>query len=484
MAQSNDHAAAVSASVPELNRDVSSAAIGVAMHTVALVSALSFALALKLGLQTHVGLVPQQSAIAAGVVFSGLVALHLILQPKPVRQAPALQLESQRRKHSASAPQTSADTTGNDGPIALHTAHHVPSTVLPQAGQPLPMRASNHEQTIAQRPAMQGLEHLQNLVAALAQQTPGPKAATPDPDAVQAETAVAWAEYVASRSKSTASHDPADILKSAARTMAFDSPAPRHLPRSTHGMAAQLTDALAAERLTIYLEPIQQIEYDRPRHYEVSVRFKDAAGTELPHDEILAAARDVGLLPRVDAAVLPRAARIAQHFQSRGRDTEILAHVHGASLPDQDFRAEVTAATIAADGAALMLSFEQSDVRAFGPIHWEILSTIADMGLRFAIEGVTDLDMDFDALKSRGFDFVKLDTEVLVRGLPTTGGLVAAADVCGHLGSAGLALIVNHIDDEQALARILGFGVLFGQGALFGTRRAVRSDILTSSAAA
>ncbi len=214
------------------------------------------------------------------------------------------------------------------------------------------------------------------------------------------------------------------------------------------------------------------------------MRFKDATGVELPHDQVLAAARDAGLLPRVDAAVLPRAARIAQHFQLRGRDTEILAHVHGVSLPDQDFRAEVTAATIAADGAALVLSFAQSDLRGFGPIHWDILSTMADMGLRFAIESVTDLDMDFDALKSRGFEFVKLDTGVLLEGLPALDGIVASADVCRHFATAGLALIVNHVDDEQALARILGFGVLFGQGALFGNKRAVRSDLLSSPAAA
>ena len=158
--------------------------------------------------------------------------------------------------------------------------------------------------------------------------------------------------------------------------------------------------------------------------------------------------------------------------------------MHGVSLPDQDFRAEVTAATIAADGAALVLSFAQNDLRAFGRIHWEILSTMADMGLRFAIESVTDLDMNFEGLKQRGFDFVKLDAEVLLNGLPAGTSVIATDDVCRHLSSLGLAIIVNHIDDERVLAKILGFGVLFGQGSLFGTRRAVRADVLAPAAAA
>jgi cyclic-di-GMP phosphodiesterase TipF (flagellum assembly factor) len=36
-----------------------------------------------------------------------------------------------------------------------------------------------------------------------------------------------------------------------------------------------------------------------------------------------------------------------------------------------------------------------------------------------------------------------------------------------------LALIVGHIEDEASLAKVHGFGVLYGQGALFGGPRAV-----------
>jgi cyclic-di-GMP phosphodiesterase, flagellum assembly factor TipF len=249
-------------------------------------------------------------------------------------------------------------------------------------------------------------------------------------------------------------------------------------------VASELADALVQQRMTVYLEPIQQIAGDQPRHYEVSVRFKTADGAELPHEELLAAARSSGLLAQVDAAILPRAARIAQHFQARGRETDVVSRVHGESLADQEFRSGVTAATIAADGAALVLSFAQSDVRAFGRLHWEILSTLSDMGLRFAIESITDLDMDFEMLEQRGFTFAKLDAEVLLNGLPAMGGVIAPADVCRHLAMMGLALVVGHVDDEAVRARLLGFGVLFGQGTLFGGRRAVRADILTAAMAA
>lgn len=429
---------------------------------VALVSAGVFSLAFKLALQVHAGVPPMFAGLAAAAVCLGLVALHVVLRPSAshagaVRRAP-------RHPAGMVASEPAFEPTlahSHAGEIPAHDPAVSAPLIAAAVAEPR-MPGPSH-----------GLDHLQSLVAELARTTPGPKASTPDPDAPhQAATAEAWAHYAANRPDAPRQSAPL------APSMPDQQPAP------LTGFAADLSDALAAERLTIFLEPIQQIEAGRPRYYEVSIRFRDETGGELPHRELLSAAREAGLLPRVDAAVLPRAARIAQHFRIRGRDTDIFSRVHAASLPDQDFRAEVTAATIAADGAALVLSFDQSDLRSFGPVHWEILSTMHDMGLRFAVEGVTDLDMDFQALSHRGFGFVKLDADVLLRGLPAFGGMIASADVCRHLSASGLALIVGHIDDDEALAGILGFGVLFGQGALFGSRRAVRSDILATPAAA
>lgn len=65
-----------------------------------------------------------------------------------------------------------------------------------------------------------------------------------------------------------------------------------------------------------------------------------------------------------------------------------------------------------------------------------------------------------------------------IKGLPAHDGVVPAADLCRHLAGLGLTLIVGHIDDEAQLARVLGFGALFGQGTLFGAPRAVKAEML------
>ncbi len=128
-----------------------------------------------------------------------------------------------------------------------------------------------------------------------------------------------------------------------------------------------------------------------------------------------------------------------------------------------------------------MLSFTQADVRGFAAAEWDSLADMRALGFRFALSDITDLDMDFEALAEQGFAFVKLDADVFLKGLPTANGTIPSSDVCRHLAKLGLTLVVEHIDNEDKLARIFGFGVLLGQGQLFGGPRPVRSDVVSAS---
>ena len=80
-----------------------------------------------------------------------------------------------------------------------------------------------------------------------------------------------------------------------------------------------------------------------------------------------------------------------------------------------------------------------------------------------------------------GFGFVKLDVAMLAEGLPHPGGHIPARDVCRFLADHGFGLIVEGIDSEGTLARVFGFGVLLGQGTLFGGRRPVKADVVAGS---
>ena len=255
-------------------------------------------------------------------------------------------------------------------------------------------------------------------------------------------------------------------------------------PPRLNPQLARIAEAVAAERLEVLLEPIQALVDGRPRHFEVTTRLLAADGTALDRRDYVTAARASGLMPRIDAAKLTRAARIAGRLGQRGREGSVLASITGDALSDQAFLEAAAAGPRSATGMSLVLSFAQIEVRAFTPGQVKALRDLAPLGLRFALQEVVDLDMDFSALKDMGFAFVELAAPAFLDGLPARGGRIPAADICRHLANFGLTLIVGGIDDDWLLARILGFGVLFGKGALFGGPRPVKDEVIASPTAA
>lgn len=255
-------------------------------------------------------------------------------------------------------------------------------------------------------------------------------------------------------------------------------------PPALNPRLAPIAEAVVAERMEVLLEPIHALAEGRARHFEVSMRLRTADGTALEQSEFTRVARGSGLMPRIDAARMVRAARVARKLGERGRQGSVLAAVAGESLTDARFVDAAAAEPGPVGGMGLVLAFAQSEVRAFTAGHAEALGALAAAGFSFALEEVTDLEMDFAALKEMGFAFVELDAPVFLDGLPAANGRLPAADICRHLADFGLSLIVGRIEDDWLLARILGFGVLYGKGTLFGGPRLVKDEVVAAPAAA
>jgi cyclic-di-GMP phosphodiesterase TipF (flagellum assembly factor) len=153
----------------------------------------------------------------------------------------------------------------------------------------------------------------------------------------------------------------------------------------------------------------------------------------------------------------------------------VLSALAGGSITDSGFLDVAQQQASNGGGVRLVLSFAQSDARNFTPAHAEALGTMAAGGFGFALEDVTDLEMDFGRLKALGFEFVKLDAQVFLDGMQAPGGCIPAADICRYLSEFGLSLIVGAIEDDWLLAKIMGFGVLLGKGTLFGGPRLIKA---------
>jgi len=243
-----------------------------------------------------------------------------------------------------------------------------------------------------------------------------------------------------------------------------------------HARLSSVAEAIAARRMDVALEPIVGLADHQLHHYEVSVRPRDEKGVLLSlagQDRELA---HTGLLPLIDGARLKWAARMAASFADKGQKHCVLSATSAESLTADRFLDELASAYRQRNALAddLVLMFSQADVKSFGGTEWSALTDMRDLGFRFGLIGVTDLDYEFTALRAAGFAFVKLDASELLNGLPGPGGLrMAPTDVCRYLGEVGLTVIVDQIDDEAARAAVLESGVSLGHGPLFGPAVAV-----------
>ena len=257
-------------------------------------------------------------------------------------------------------------------------------------------------------------------------------------------------------------------------------------PPTPDSRFALIAEAVEADRIDVYLDPILGLDERIAKHFEVSVRLRTQDQQELDVAEYGPIASQNGLLPQIEAAKLARTAKVAERLAARGSAGALFASFDGESLGDEGFRK--TYMGLFEEGPSpdgrLVLAFAQSDVRSFTRAHWAEIATMSALGLRFSMEEVTDLDMDFEQIVAVGFGFIKLDAKVFLEGLPTASGSVPAADLCRHLSGLGLALVVGRIEDEGALAQVVEFGAVLGQGALFGAPRSVRVDMTPTQAAA
>jgi cyclic-di-GMP phosphodiesterase, flagellum assembly factor TipF len=177
---------------------------------------------------------------------------------------------------------------------------------------------------------------------------------------------------------------------------------------------------------------------------------------------------------------------LAQRLDAHNKAGSLLSAVNGPSITNAEFLEAFARVYEERDRISnqLVLTFTQADVEQFSSSAWQALSDMHAFGFRFALSSIDHVAMDFASLASRGFAFLRLDANALLKGLPSRERFIGPDELCQHLAGAGMTLVADTIDDEAIRARVFGFGVLFGQGRLFGGARQVKLDPLPSESSA
>lgn len=245
----------------------------------------------------------------------------------------------------------------------------------------------------------------------------------------------------------------------------------------------EVRQSIESNRIELHLQPIMTLPQRRVRYYEALTRLRNEAGDLLMPSEYMGLAESAGIMSVIDNVMLYRSVQVLRRLEKRSSARGVFCNISLHSLLDPEFFPEFISfmEQNRSLSESMYFEFSQEMIEHAGPVEQESLDTLAELGFRFSLDQVSDLDLDFQAMQARGFRFIKVDAGVLLHGMKEARAQIHAADMRSYLERFGIQLIVSRIETEQELASLLDYQVRLGQGYVFSEPRPVRPEIFAAA---
>ncbi|PLR24909.1 diguanylate phosphodiesterase [Caulobacter zeae] len=250
-------------------------------------------------------------------------------------------------------------------------------------------------------------------------------------------------------------------------------------------------DALAENRVDLYLQPVVSLPQRRTVFYESFSRLRDETGRVMMPAEYLAVAEPEGLMTAVDNLLLFRCVQIVRRLAKQDRKVGIFCNISLASLADETFFPQFLEFLQGNKDLAGSLIFElgQTAFNQRGPVEARHMARLASLGFQFSLDKVVDLDLDFQDLARADVKYVKVGAQLILDQLEEQDGKLVlsslpdlnAADFAALMRRYGVEVIAEKVEAERQIAEILDLDIGYGQGHLFGEPRAIRDAVLAET---
>jgi cyclic-di-GMP phosphodiesterase TipF (flagellum assembly factor) len=251
-------------------------------------------------------------------------------------------------------------------------------------------------------------------------------------------------------------------------------------------MLRDLREAIEGNRIDLYLQPIVTLPDRKLRFYDASTRVRTGDDEFMPPGNYLHLAEREHLMPRIDNVVLVKCVQLLRRLGPDSRLKGVFCNLSAQSLLDHDFFPELVEFmeenTSLADNLTFQLS--QRAVLDIGADELAGLKTLGKLGFVFSLDRVADLDVDFAALRDHFFRYVKIDAKTLLHDMAEARASIPASDMTNFLDRFDLKLIVEKVDDEASLERLMSYGVDLAEGDLFARPRPVTPEMFRELAEA
>jgi cyclic-di-GMP phosphodiesterase TipF (flagellum assembly factor) len=261
-------------------------------------------------------------------------------------------------------------------------------------------------------------------------------------------------------------------------------------PQASH-MLQVVQDALAENRVDLYLQPIVSLPQRRTVFYESFSRLRDETGRVMMPAEYLAVAEPEGLMTAIDNLLLFRCVQIVRRLAKQDRKIGIFCNISLASLGDESFFPQFLEFMQGNKDLAGAVIFElgQAAFERRGPVEARHMARLASLGFSFSLDKVADLDLDFQDLARADVKYLKVGAQMMLDQLEEQDGKLViaslpdlnASDFAALTRRYGIEVIVEKVEAEKQIVDILDLDIGYGQGHLFGEPRAIRDAVLAEA---
>ena len=251
-------------------------------------------------------------------------------------------------------------------------------------------------------------------------------------------------------------------------------------------MLRDLREAIEGNRIDLYLQPIVTLPDRKLRFYDASTRVRTGDDAFMPPGDYLQLAEREHLMPRIDNVMLVKCVQLLRRLGPESRLKGVFCNLSAQSLLDHDFFPELVEFMEENSTLADNLTFQLSQraVLDIGADELAGLKTLGKLGFVFSLDHVADLDVDFAALRDHFFRYVKIEAKTLLHDMAEARASIPAADMTSYLDRFDLKLIVEKVDDEASLERLMDYGVDLAEGDLFARPRPVTPEMFRELAEA
>ncbi|HWA47703.1 MAG TPA: EAL domain-containing protein [Dongiaceae bacterium] len=237
-------------------------------------------------------------------------------------------------------------------------------------------------------------------------------------------------------------------------------------------------EGLRENAVELALQPIVSLPQRKRRYFECLSRVRTGDSKIIVPEQYLDVAERYGLLAAIDNLLLFRCIQTLRRIRKSNANVGFFLNISPHTLADRSFFKDfiqLMAQNIEL-APALVFEFPQRSLAQADDSLWRDLDRLAQMGFRFSMDQVADLDIDASDLSARHFRFLKLDAGRVMDAARQ--GLFGADPkmLKRTLDSYAIDLIVERIETEGMLRELLDLNIDFGQGFLFGEPRIAKSD--------